>query len=249
MSERFEERLLDVLSQETQAQSSGPHLRARELRRLLRGRMRVGEFDRLGAHLASCAECRARYDAARVELGGPLLRDRGLRPTSRARLVLLRHAGVAAVVVLIAAIVIAHGGPPRATLSNSSGVAPFTRGTLSERPQTARAVSPTLDAPSLVRSLRAFDDYPPNRAAAYTIGLLREYGVPLSSDALAFRAATVLVTEPGDTWESVAAKALGDPALWPIVILLNLELTKKGEFVPAGTYLRVPQPLPTEGTT
>jgi nucleoid-associated protein YgaU len=66
----------------------------------------------------------------------------------------------------------------------------------------------------------------------------------LSSTALAFRAATILVTEPGDTWESIGEKALGDPALWPIVVLLNLELTADGEFVPPGTYLRVPKTLP-----
>lgn len=249
MSEQFEERILKVLSQETQAPSSGPHLGERELRRLFRGRVRVKEFDRLGAHLASCAECRARYDAARVRRDESVLGDHGPRHVSRAPLILLRHAGVAVVVALIAAIVIAHGGPPRTTVLNGSGVALLARGAPSERPEAAGAVSSSLDAPSLVRSLHAFDNYPPSRAAAYTIGLLREYGVPLSSSALAFRAATVLVSEPGDTWESVAAKALGDPALWPIVILLNLELTKEGEFVPAGTYLRVPQPLPTEGKT
>jgi hypothetical protein len=42
-------------------------------------------------------------------------------------------------------------------------------------------------------------------------------------------------------------KTLGDGGLWPMVVLLNLELTTDGEFVPPGTYLRVPKTIPLEG--
>jgi len=105
-----------------------------------------------------------------------------------------------------------------------------------------------LDAETLVRRLHAFDGYPVQRAAAYTIGLLREYGVPLSSSALAFRAGDVVVSEFGDTWESVAARAMGESALWPIIILLNMDKTQDGEFPPVGTYLRVPLPVSAEGS-
>lgn len=248
MSEQFEEKLLAVLSQETHSQPEGPHLRTRELRRLLRGRMRVGEFDRVGAHLAGCAECRARYDVARRAVADTLPRVDSVFPASRVRLVFLRHLGVAAVVLLITAISIALGGPPQPASSSDLRATSLGRGTSSERPETSRATSSSLDPRSLVRALRAFDGYPPSRAAAYTIGLLRESGVPLSSEALAFRAATILVAEPGDTWESVAANALGDSTLWPMVVLLNMEKTQDGEFVPPGTYLRVPQPLPAEGS-
>jgi nucleoid-associated protein YgaU len=45
----------------------------------------------------------------------------------------------------------------------------------------------------------------------------------------------------------VAAKTLGDGELWPMVVLLNLELTRDGEFVPPGTYLRIPKTIPLEG--
>jgi hypothetical protein len=45
----------------------------------------------------------------------------------------------------------------------------------------------------------------------------------------------------------VAVKTLGDGALWPMVVLLNLELTTDGEFVPPGTYLRVPKTIPLGG--
>jgi hypothetical protein len=42
-------------------------------------------------------------------------------------------------------------------------------------------------------------------------------------------------------------KTLGDGALWPMVVLLNLERTTDGEFVPPGTYLFVPKTIPLEG--
>ncbi len=243
MPGQFEDRLLDALATDADASPGPPHLTERELRKLLRGRARLDEAERLGWHLTLCPECRARYDAARREESDAA---RSERPGSRTLRVLLRHVGVVAVILLIAAATFFAGdhAPSREPLPLASA------GARSAPGEAASAASGReLDARLLVQALHTLDGYPPHRAAAYTIGLLREYGVPLTSSAIAFRAATICVAEPGDTWESVAAKALGDPALWPIVILLNLELTKQGEFVPAGTYLRVPQPLPTEGTT
>jgi nucleoid-associated protein YgaU len=218
------------------------------VQRLLRGRTRAKELDRLGEHLACCAECRSRYDMARREMAAvsDVAADRPFHPPTGTVRILLRHMGVAALVVSIIALTIAMGRQPLDVREKPTATSHVARGTASE---TAVPAAPSLlDAQTLVRSLHAFDNYPPNRAAAYTIGLLREYGVPLSSTALAFRAATILVTEPGDTWESAAAKSLGDPALWPMIVLLNLEKTQDGEFVPPGTYLRVPQLSLVEGS-
>lgn len=242
-SSEFEDRLLDALASDAEASPDTPHLTERELRRLLRGSARVDEVERLGWHLTLCLECRARYDAARREMGSETHR---VHPSPKTLRILLRHVGVASVVLLVvaAAFVAGDRAPSREPLPTTAGGA---RGVPGARP--AAAIASELDARLLVQALHAFGGYPPHRAAAYTIGLLNKYGVPLGSSALAFRAATVCVAEPGDTWESIAAKTLGDSALWPIVVLLNLELTKEGEFVPAGTTLRVPQPLPTEGTT
>jgi hypothetical protein len=245
MTERFEDQLLDALAGEVQSRSYGPHLTVREMRRLQRGRTRVTELERLGGHLATCAECRSRYDAVRrgIAVGTDSRATRRLHPPSGAARIILRHAGVAALALSIVAVTLAMAGRPgaRETLNVPAIGA---RSAASQAP--APGHSTLLDAQTLVRALHAFDGYPPSRAAAYTIGLLREYGIPLSSDVLAFRAATVVVTEPGDTWESVAERALGDPALWPMVVLLNMEKTESGEFVPPGTYLRVPQPLSSE---
>lgn len=242
-SSEFEDRLLDALAGDADAPPDTPHLTERELRRLLRGSARIDEVERLGWHLTLCPECRASYDAARREEGGEMHR---VRKSPRTLRILLRHVGVAAVVLLVVAATFVAGdrAPSRELLPATTGGARGVR-----EPAASVPAARDLDAGLLVKSLHAFDGYPPHRAAAYTIGLLREYGVPLTSSAIAFRAATVCVVEPGDTWESIAAKALGDSALWPIVVLLNLELTKEGEFVPAGTYLRVPQPLSTEGAT
>ena len=246
MSEQFEERLLGVLSTEIQSSPEGPHLEERELRRLLSGRTRIGEFERLGGHLASCTECRARYDAARRTLGAaPRAIGGGSAPWVGR--ILLRHVGVVAIVFSVVVLSLALSESPGSTSSNGRSVAPTARGAAIAQPESLRVTSALLDPQSLVRALHVFDGYPPSRAAAYTIGLLRQYGVPLTSASLAFDAATVYVTESGDTWQSVAATSLGDAALWPMVVLLNLELSKDGEFVPPGTYLHVPKTLPPGG--
>ena len=245
LSEQFEERLLGVLSTEVQSLPEGLHLAQRELRRLLAGRTRVGEFERLGGHLACCAECRARYDEARRTFAAAPHAIGG----AWAGRILLRHVGVAAVVFSVVALSLALSESPESTSLTGRNAAPTVRSAVVAQPETLSTAPAALDPQSLVRALHAFDGYPPNRAAAYTIGLLRQYGVPLTSAALAFDAAIVYVAEAGDTWESVAETSLGDAALWPMVVLLNMELTKDGEFVPPGTYLRVPKTLQPGGPT
>lgn len=255
MAERFEERLFDTLSGEIEPQVGETHLGDGELRRLVRGRAYLGEFERSGVHLTTCAECRARLYAMRRAAESS--RWRHVAKFARATaerlhrrpgigLAVLRHVGVVAVVLSIVAISVALGD----RTGTADSVAPaksLARGTASPVAATPSTLSDSLDARGLVRALHAFDEYPPNRAAAYTIGLLRQIGVPLSSAAIAFDAATSYVAEAGDTWETVAVKTLGDGALWPMVVLLNLERTTDGEFVPPGTYLFVPKTIPLEG--
>jgi hypothetical protein len=254
-SERFEERLFDVLSGEIEPQLGETHLGDGELRRLVRGRARLSEFERSGAHLAKCVACRARLDAmrraeqpSRWRCAADFVRATAHRIHTRPGigLVVLRHVGVVAVVLSIVAVSIALGD--RTGMSDSAAPASsLARGTASPAPRTTSILSDELDPQGLVRALHAFDEYPPHRAAAYTIGLLCQYGVPLSSAALAFDAATIYIAEPGDTWKTVAAKTLGDGGLWPIILLLNFELTSDGEFVPPGAYLRVPKTIPLGG--
>jgi hypothetical protein len=254
-SERFEEMLFDVLSGEIEPEPSGTHLGDRELRRLMCGRARLSEFERSGVHLARCAVCRARLDdlrraeeSSRWRHASNLTRATVQRFHTRPGigLAVLRHVGVVAVVLSIVAISMALGDRT-GTEDSAAPVKSLARGTASPAAGTASILSDKLDPQGLVRALHAFDEYPPHRAAAYTIGLLRQVGVPLSSAAMAFDAATIYVAESGDTWETVAVKTLGDGALWPMVVLLNLELTTDGEFVPPGTYLRVPKTIPLGG--
>jgi hypothetical protein len=253
--EQLEGNLFDILAGEIRPRPGEPHLRKADLRRLLRGRTRARDLERLGGHLAGCAACRASLDALwraeassrwRRVLGFVLLgreRFRALPGTGR---VVMRHVGVAAVVVSVVVVSIAVGHRTETTsLTGSSNSQ--ARGTATLLAPRRTTLSEGLDPPGLVRSLHTFDEYPPSRAAAYTIGLLRQYGVPLSSAAIAFDAATIYIAESGDTWETVAVKTLGDGGLWPMVVLLNLELTTDGEFVPPGTYLRVPKTIPLEG--
>jgi hypothetical protein len=256
MSERFEEMLFDALSGEIEPEPSGTHLGDRELRRLMCGRARLSEFERSGAHLASCADCRARLDdlrraeeASRWRNALNLTRSMAQRFHTRPGIgrIVLRHVGVVAVVLSIVAISIAVGDRA-GTADSAAPVKSLARGTASPVAGTTSILSDKLDPQGLVRALHAFDEYPPHRAAAYTIGLLRQVGVPLSSAAIAFDAATIYIVEVGDTWETVAVRALGDGRLWPMVVLLNLELTTDGEFVPPGTYLRVPKTIPLEGS-
>jgi hypothetical protein len=241
-SKRFEDELLEVLSGEIGARPEGAHLTTRDLRRLACGRSRLDELERLGAHFANCASCRSRYDAVRRERGISREERCETRSAVRKRLLLRYIAIASAVVAVVAVFLVLRDRPPAPGAAVSS---PTARGALT--PQAARDGASTLDPRTFVEAVHAFDAYPPSRAAAYTIGLLRQYGVPLSSSALAFNAATVYVTEPGDSWQSVAAKTLGDAALWPIIVLLNLEKTVAGEFVPANTYLRIPQTLSGTG--
>jgi nucleoid-associated protein YgaU len=158
--------------------------------------------------------------------------------------IFLRHAG--AVLVAAAAVVLTFSLSPRPTAPELHPSSAASRAVAAAAAPTASA--PDLTPQTLVRALRAFDGYPPQRAAAYTIGLLREYGVPLDSVALAFHAADVVVSGPDDTWQSVARSTMDDPALWPMVILLNMDKTQDGEFVPPGTYLRVPKTSAESGT-
>jgi hypothetical protein len=254
-SERFEERLFDTLSGEIEPQLGETHLGDGELRRLVRGRAHLGEFERSGVHLTTCAECRARlYALRRTEESSRWRHAANFARTTAQRFhtcpgigrIVLRHVGVVAVVLSIVAISIAVGDRT-GTADSAAPVKSLARGTASPVAGTPSTLSDPLDPQGLVRALHAFDEYPPHRAAAYTIGLLRQVGVPLSSAAIAFDAATIYVAESGDTWETVAVKTLGDGALWPMVVLLNLELTTDGEFVPPGTYLRVPKTIPLEG--
>ena len=245
-SERFEERLFDTLSGEIEPRPDEAHLGDGELRRLVHGRARPREFERLGGHLASCTECRARYDVVRRGLLSASCATRRFHPPSGGVRILLRHMGVMAVVLSIVSLSIALGDQTGTSDPAAPGN-PLARGTANPQPAAASGSRSSLDPQGLVRALHAFDEYPPHRAAAYTIGLLCQYGVPLSSAALAFDAATIYVAEPGDTWKTVAVKTLGDGGLWPMIVLLNLELTTDGEFVPPGAYLRVPKTIPLGG--
>jgi len=244
-----------VLSGEVEPRLGETHLGDGELRRLVGGRARVSEFERSGVHLARCAVCRARLDdlrraedSSRWRHASNLTRATVQRFHTRPGigLAVLRHVGVVAVVLSIVAISMAVGDRT-GTEDSAASVKSLARGTASPVAGTTSMLSDKLDPQGLVRALHAFDEYPPHRAAAYTIGLLCQYGVPLSSAALAFDAATIYIAEPGDTWKTVAAKALGDGGLWPIILLLNLELTSDGEFVPPGAYLRVPKAIPLGG--
>lgn len=236
-TERFEDKLMDVLECEVRTEIAGAHLTRRDVRRFVTGRIRVREANRLGEHLACCAECRVRYDEARALEETPRPGWLMRLPSSR-RATLLRYAAVAFVVLAVVGgtMLLTRQRGPAAIALQSAATARGSEEPASSSPQESVALSPE----ALVATLRSFSAYPAHRAAAYTIGLLRTYGVPLTSSRLAFDAATIFVAESGDSWESVAQKALGDAALWPIVVLLNLELTQAGEFVPAGTYLRVP---------
>ncbi|MEI6171533.1 MAG: hypothetical protein WCQ45_03520, partial [bacterium] len=118
MSERFEERLFDTLSGEIEPQAGETHLGDGELWRLVRGRARLSEFERSGVHLTTCAECRARLYALRRTEESSRWRHaaNSVRATAE-RLhmrpgigrIVLRHVGVVAVVLSIAAISIALG--------------------------------------------------------------------------------------------------------------------------------------------
>ena len=96
---------------------------------------------------------------------------------------------------------------------------------------------------AILQAIDLFSGYPPSRAMAMSIGFLRAVGVPLGEGGAAFERVDTYVTQPGDSWESVAGRFLGTEALWPILILLNRERTERGEFPPVGTVLRVPEPF------
>lgn len=245
---RFEQELLDILACDVDDATVGPHPGDRSLRRLWAGRMWVREAERVGSHLAACAACRIRYDEVRRRAEG----RQGPSTTTgvtlwRAARDLWRKLPRSAVYVgfgMLAVVAIAvvswswlrpGSAPGGVSHSNARGVAAGVASAVAE--------SSALDPQTLVRALRGMAEYPAHRAAAYGIGLLRRYGIALTAPALAFDASTVIVAEPGDSWETIAAKSLGDRTLWPIVIMLNLEYTQDGEFVPPGTYLRVPAAL------
>ncbi len=253
---RFEQELLDVLASDVDDATVGPHPGDRSLRRLWDGRMRVREAERVGSHLAACTACRMRYDQIRRRAEG--------REDSRAAsdgtpscavLELWRRLPRSAVLVgfgvlaVVAAVVVSWSWLRSVTVPSLGGVAFSNARGVTAGNTDAGAASSALSPQTLVRALRGLAEYPAHRAAAYAIGLLRRHGVALTAPALAFDASTIIVAEPGDSWETIAAKSLGDRGLWPIVIMLNLEHTQDGEFVPPGTYLRVPTTLVRQGST
>ncbi|MEW5825426.1 MAG: zf-HC2 domain-containing protein [Candidatus Bipolaricaulota bacterium] len=235
MSHLFEDELLKALEGEVAAQR-GPHLDEGEIGRWLRGRVSGREAEALAQHLAACHACRGRLNEAREpETEMAAARRLAIPRTARRRVAPLRVLGFAGALLGVAAVLISlghtHGVPSGAALPAGARAV--------EAPGAAEEAAPLTPA-AFAREAATFSEYPAFRAAAYTIGLLRKYGVPLEAPSLAFRSATIYIAEPGDTWERVAERALGDPALWPIVLLLNLDLSPDGAFVPPGTYLRVP---------
>jgi hypothetical protein len=255
LSRWFEEGILKTLRSELHPMDEARHLADRELKRLIRVGYRTRRRQAMRLHLLTCSTCRERYDAlVAVEFGvrvacrsglGPADLDReGIWRRSLDRLnpggvgeSLLRHAAIAALAlsVVALAIVLPHVLIDRERAAPVAVSPSLVRGSLLDDVQAQ--LTPEL----LVAELKRYEGYPPHRAAVYTIGLLNRYGVPLGSTELAFSSADVHTTQPGDTWESVARETLGDPALWPIIVLFNLEWTEAGEFVPVGTVLRVPR--------
>lgn len=238
MQNRFEDQLLEALDGEVGSEDCGSHLTRRELRRLARGRTRASDLERQGGHLACCAECRTRYDDVRRELG----ERRGWEWVR----VVYRHAGVGALTLSIVALVLVLGPRGESVDPSTMAAVGTASPTVGARGTAPAAQATTLDAATLARELHALDGYPPHRAAAYAIGVMARYGIDLSSPALRFRLAGDYYAQAGDTWETVAAKTLGDSALWPVVLLMNLELTADGAFVPVGQFLRVPSPIAAE---
>jgi len=93
----------------------------------------------------------------------------------------------------------------------------------------------------LARLLNVERDF--GAASALLMGYLRSQGVPLWDNAVAFENTAQESVIPNDSWESVANRVLGSEALWPVILLLNLNLTEEGEFPSAASQLIVPQSL------
>ncbi|MCX6100167.1 MAG: hypothetical protein NTV92_01840, partial [Candidatus Bipolaricaulota bacterium] len=89
---------------------------------------------------------------------------------AKARRILLRHVGVAAIVFSVVVLSLALSESPGSTPSARHSLAPTAREAAIAQPESPRVTSAVLDPQSLVRALHAFDGYPPSRAAAYTIG-------------------------------------------------------------------------------
>ena len=50
----------------------------------------------------------------------------------------------------------------------------------------------------------------------------------------------------GDTWQSIARREFGSPALWPLIWLLNADKEFPNEVLPAGEKILLPSPRPLE---
>ncbi len=241
MSRQFEDDVLRTVEQELQPCDGGEHCSERTLGRLARRKLSFDVMEQLTPHLLTCPTCLARYFEKIQAPRWGWIRRRNAAGLGRVRgagkgfkQLVLRYSGVVALLLAIVAIGLGVDRPSeRAVTMDGVGLA---RGG-------ASADGAVLTAAILVAELDALASYPPHRAAAYTLGLLGAYGVPLTSPVLAYRALDTYTTRAGDSWESVAEQALDDARLWPIVILLNLELTTEGEFVPPGTLLRIPRPI------
>ena len=102
------------------------------------------------------------------------------------------------------------------------------------------------DVVDLVDSMAEYDLA---RAMAMAIGRLNLAGVPLGLSAMAFDTQMAHSVAEGETWKTIAREELGDEQLWPILVLLNLDIARAGRHLSVGTFLRIPNlsiPVPPE---
>ena len=259
----FERLLFATIAHETEPLEGVCACDAETLISSVAGELSTSEEERLAVHLLLCPACAKEYasiekalqqdvDRLSAQIRVPSLAEyaRGKRAGKGGWRVLIslfsieQHRLRSLFALVVAALVIASAVIiPLRYFSRRGPSIPADGQMIAKGDSTissTNTVITELTPQSLVDKLDSMAGYEPWRATAFIIGYLRSFGVPLGSASLVFEHQIAYTAGSGDTWRTVARKALGDADLWPIIILLNHNHTQQGEFPPVGTILRVP---------
>lgn len=76
----------------------------------------------------------------------------------------------------------------------------------------------------------------------YVASLLNRWGIEPSSQ-VNWQALEPYAVRTGDTWQTLAARRLGDPSAWPVLWLLNSDVSSPDQDPPVGTTVLLPAPV------
>ncbi len=264
----FEQEVRALAARSVEGKPTQHHLDETILISLIAGELRSEACAKVDAHLVVCRDCARRFAVLREELRkdeevlesnppphlSKLLEHLRADPQSvergdsfPRRFSWGRVAKYGLVAAMLAAFLVAWrgdmfqaedgsiGAPTRLEILQPRGVAEAIVDAARERSE--------FTAEQLISDLEQLGSYPSWRAIAHGIGLLNRYGVALDSPKLAFEGTTIHIVHVGDTWQSIAADALGDESLWPILVLLNREWAVEKD-LSDGAVLRIPQSVP-----